>query len=228
MRQKALFRPSQVLEKVRAGGVVVSVKSNLTDPRVVDIIGRCGFDCFWSCMEHVPNSIHVVEEHIRAAKMFDMDTVVRVRRGSYSDLILPFELDPTGIMVPHIMNAADARNVVRWTRFHPIGRRPIDGGNADGAFCGIPVAEYVRMANEQRFIMLQIEDPEPMEEIEDIARVDGFEFLMFGPNDYGHGLGIPGQMDDPRIDKARRRIAEVCRKHHRCHNRQYQSPAGVY
>lgn len=212
MRDKKAFRPSRVLEKVRAGGVVVSVKSNLADPRVVDIIGRCGFDCFWTCMEHVPNSIQIVEEQIRAAKAHDMDTVVRVRRGSYSDLILPLEMDATGIMVPHVMSVDDARQVVRQTRFHPMGRRPLDGGNADGAYCALSTEEYIRLANEQRFVILQIEDPEPMNEIEEIAQIEGVDFLMFGPNDFGHGLGVPGQMDDPRIDQTRRKIAEICRR----------------
>ncbi len=68
----------------------------------------------------------------RAAKVFDVDAIVRVPRGSYSDMIRPLELDAAGIMVPHVMSAEDARQVVRWTRFAPVGLRPLDGGNADG------------------------------------------------------------------------------------------------
>ena len=126
------MRPSRVLNKMRAGGVAVCAKSNLTDPRVVEIIGRAGFDCFWADMEHVPNTIQDVENQVRAAKMHDMDILVRVRRGSYSNMILPLEMDATGVMVPHIMSAADAKQVVYYTRFHPVGRRPWDGGNSDG------------------------------------------------------------------------------------------------
>jgi len=211
--QPMQMRPSRVLKKLRAGQPVTCIKANLADARLAEIAGMVGFDCLWSCMEHVPNDWSVVEKQIWASKVHDMDVAVRVARGSYSDYIRPLEMDASGIIVPHIMSADDAREVVRMTRFGPVGRRPIDGGNADGAFCQIDLAEYLRQANEQRFIILQIEDPEPMEELEAIAAVEGYDMLLFGPGDFSHGLGIPGQMDDPRIAEARRRVAEVAAVH---------------
>jgi len=59
----------------------------------------------WLCNEHVPNDWLNLEHQIRAAKLFDMDTIVRVSKGSYSEYIKPFECDATGIMVPHIASA---------------------------------------------------------------------------------------------------------------------------
>ncbi len=211
--QPMQMRPSRVLKRLRAGQPVTCVKTNLADARLAEIAGIVGFDCLWTCMEHIPNDWSVIEKQIWAAKVHDMDVVVRVARGSYSDYIRPLEMDASGIMVPHIMSAEDAKNVVRMTRFGPVGRRPIDGGNADGAFCQIDLQEYIRQANEQRFIILQIEDPEPMEELDAIAAVEGYDMLLFGPGDFSHGIGVPGQMDDPRIVEARHRIVEVAAAH---------------
>ena len=207
------LRPSRVLDKLRAGEVVLCTKINPTDPRVVEIAARCGFDCVWLDTEHTPTTLHDMENQIRAAKMHDVDTLVRVQRGSYSDLIHPLEMDAAGIMVPHVMSLADAKSVARQTRFHPIGRRPIDGGNSDGAYCMIPTAEYARQANERRFVIVQIEDPEPLDELEQIAQVEGIDMLFFGPNDFAHGIGKTGQSDDPRIEQTRRRIPQVARKY---------------
>jgi len=211
--QPMQMRPSRVLKRLRAGQPVTCVKTNLADARLAEIAGIVGFDCLWTCMEHIPNDWSVIEKQIWAAKVHDMDVVVRVARGSYSDYIRPLEMDASGIMIPHIMSAEDAKNVVRMTRFGPVGRRPIDGGNADGAFCQIDLQEYIRQANEQRFIILQIEDPEPMEELDAIAAVEGYDMLLFGPGDFSHGIGVPGQMDDPRIVEARHRIVEVAAAH---------------
>lgn len=113
-------------------------------------------------------------------------------------------------MVPHIMSLADAKNVVKMTRFHPLGRRPVDGGNADGAYCNIDFVEYLRQANEQRFVAIQIEDPEPLDELEAIASLDGIDIIFFGPGDFSHGIGAPGVWDHPKITETRRRVAEVC------------------
>ena len=207
------MRPSRVLAKMRAGEVATCTKLNLADPRVAEIASLCGFDCIWPDMEHVPNTLHDMENIVRAAKMLDVDTVVRVKRGSYSDLICPLEMDAAGIMVPHIMSAEDARKVAWHTRFHPIGRRAADGGNADGAYCTIPFKSYITQANEQRFVIVQIEDPEALDELDEIARVEGVDMLFFGPGDFSQGIGAPGDMDHPKIGEARRRIAEVARRH---------------
>jgi len=207
------MRPSRILAKMRSGGVANCLKLNLTCPRAAEIAAMCGADCIWLDMEHVPNTLRDVEAQVRAAKVYDVDTVVRVPRGSYSDLIRPLEMDATGIMVPHVMGAEDAGNVARFTRFHPIGRRPIDGGNADGAYCQIPLKEYMCQANEQRFVIIQIEDPEPLEELEEIAQVDGIDMLLFGPGDFSQGIGAPGETDNPKILETRRRIPEVARKY---------------
>jgi 4-hydroxy-2-oxoheptanedioate aldolase len=179
----------------------------------VELAAMCGFDCVWMDMEHVPNTLRDIENGVRAAKMHGADTLVRVARGGYSDLIRPLEMDATGIMVPHVMSAQDARQVARFTRFHPVGRRPLDGGNADGAYCMIPLENYLRQANEQRFVIVQIEDPEPLAELEQIAATPGIDMLFFGPGDFSHGIGAPGAWSDPRMTDARRRIAESARRH---------------
>ena len=131
---KLEMRPSRTLAKLRSGGVAsCCFKLNLADARAAEIAAMAGFDCLWTDREHVPNDLSAVEKIIWAAKAHNADVIVRVPRGSYSDYIRPLELDAAGIMVPHIMSLADAQNVVRMTRFHPVGRRPVDGGNADGA-----------------------------------------------------------------------------------------------
>lgn len=205
------LRPSRVLRKLRAGQPAFCTKTNFGDPRIVEIMGLAGFDCCWLCHEHVPGDWMAMLAQINAAKLHDMDTVVRVGKGSYSDFIRPLEGDATAIMVPHLMSAAEAREVVRTTKFHPLGRRPVDGGNSDGAYCMIPPADYMAQANRERFVVCQIEDPEPMAEIEKIAATPGLDMLFFGPGDYSHALGIPGQYDHPDVVAARRRMADACR-----------------
>lgn len=207
------MRPSKVLAKLRAGETVRSIKVNLADSRVIEIAALAGFDCIWTDMEHVANDWSAIEKQILAAKAYDVDIVVRTARGGYSDLVRPLELDATGIMVPHVMSFADAASVVRQTKFHPLGRRPVDGGNADGAYCLLDFQQYLQEANDQRFTILQIEDPEPLEELEKIAGLPGVDMLFFGPGDFSQGIGAPGKLDHPAVLEARRRVAEVAAAH---------------
>ncbi len=208
-----MLRPNRALEKLRRGELVNCIKVNLADPRVVQLVGLNGFDCAWLDNEHVPNTTRDLEDGIRAAYAHGIDPIVRVKRGSYSDLIHPLEMDAAAIMVPHVMSADDARHIVRTTRFHPLGRRPVDGGNADGAFCLADFQEYMKHANTQKMVIIQIEDVEAMQELDEIAAVEGIDMLFFGPGDFSQSLGCPGRTDDPRLLDARRRVAETAKKH---------------
>ena len=206
------MRKSRVLRQMRNGKVATCVKLNLSDPRNAEIAAMCGFDCVWIDMEHVPNDMSCVENTVRAAKIYDVDVLTRVSKGCYSDIVRPLEGDSTGVMVPHLMSLEEAKQIVYYTKFHPIGRRPVDGGNADGAYCLISGKDYMEQANQERFTVVQIEDPEPMEELEEICKLPGIDMIFFGPADFSQGIGAPNS-NDPRIDEARRLIAKTARKY---------------
>jgi 4-hydroxy-2-oxoheptanedioate aldolase len=205
------LRPSRIQQLLRAGRFPTVLKINLADPRAVEIAGLAGVDAVWLCMEHVPNDWIGLENQVRAARAAGIDALVRVARGSYSDYIRPLEMDAAGIIVPHVASADEARQIVDWVRFHPLGRRAVDGGNSDGQYCLVPVTDYMAHANRERLVVLQIESPEALEEVERICAVPGFDAILFGPGDFSHRIGKPGQIDDPQVVAARRRVAAAAR-----------------
>ncbi len=207
------MRRSRVLHKLRSGETASCFKVNLKDAQVGELAAISGFDCVWVDLEHIGQEWSTIASQVWATKAHDVDLMVRVPRGAYSDYIKPLEMDATGILVPHIMGVEDARKVIHMTRFHPIGRRPIDGGNADGAYTAMEFNDYLTLANRERFIALQIEDPEPLDELEEIAQLEGFDMLFFGPGDFSQGIGAPGQWDHPLLTETRRRVAEVANKY---------------
>ena len=207
------MRKSRVLQKLRNNEITSCFKINLADPRVTEIAAICGFDCLWVDQEHIGQDWSIIASNIWATKSNNTDLLVRVARGSYSDYVRPLELDASGIMVPHIMGVEDARQVIRMTRFHPLGLRPIDGGNADGSYTALDFNSYLEQANSERFIIFQIEDPEPLEELEEIASLEGFDMLFFGPGDFSQGIGAPGDWNHPKLIETRKRVAEVANKH---------------
>ena len=207
------MRKSRVLRQMRNGKVATCVKLNLADTRNAEIAAMCGFDCIWLDMEHVPTNYSYIEDAVRAAKIYDCDTLTRVSKGCYSDLVCPLEGDSTGIMVPHLMSLAEAKQIVYYTKFHPIGRRPIDGGNADGKYCLVDADDYMKQANDQRFVIVQIEDPEPLEELEEICALPGIDMIFFGPADFTQGAGIPNDFGNPKVLETKKLIAKTARKY---------------
>jgi len=203
------MRQSRVLKKLRSGGVVSCLKVNF-GPEATEIVGLNGFDCAWIDREHLADDWSTLQAHIWAAKSHDMDVVVRTTRGCYSNYIKPLELDASGIMIPHVMNLEDAKSIVKMTRFQPIGLRAVDGGNADSLYTMLDPTEYIKQANEERFVILQIEDPEPLEDLEEIAKLEGIDMIFFGPGDFSHAIGDLGNWKNKQLIEARKKIAEVC------------------
>ena len=122
------------------------------------------------------------------------------------------EAGATGIMYPRCDDAVEAREVVRWSKFAPLGQRGIDTANPDNPYCLLPLAEYLPAANEQTFVVVQIEDPHALEHAAAMAAVEGVDVLFFGPGDFSILSGIPGQMDHALIKDAMQRIAAAARQ----------------
>ena len=207
------MRKSRVLRKIRNGETAFSFKLNLGDVRAAEIAAMSGIDCLWTDMEHVPNDYYAIENIVRAAKIYDVDVLTRVKRGSYSDLINPLEADSAGIMIPHLMSLEEAKQVVYYTKFHPIGRRPIDGGNADGNYCLTDGNTYIKQANEERFNVVQIEDPEPLKDLDAICALEGIDMIFFGPADFSQGIGHPNDFAHPKLARVKELVAATARKH---------------
>ncbi len=205
------MRPSRVLRVIREGGVASCLKVISSDPRIVETMAASGADAVWVCTEHTPANYENIENQVRAAKVFDVDLIVRCPRGSYSDHIRGLEADGTAVMVPHIMGLDDARDVVRMTKFPPLGKRACDGGGADGLYTRIAFPDYLKQANDERFVIFQIEDPEPLDELDAIAALPGVDMLFFGPGDYSTTVGIPGQIWDPQIMEVSQKVAKAAR-----------------
>lgn len=207
------MRKSKVIQKLQNGDVALCIKLNLADARAAEIAAMSGFDCIWTDMEHVPNDYSSVENIIRTAKIYNTDVLTRVSKGSYSDYIKPLEIDSAGIMIPHVMSLKEAQEIVYWSKFHPIGRRPLDGGNADADFCRVDLNEYMQFANREKFIAIQIEDPEPLNELEEICALQGIDMIFFGPSDFSQGIGKPNDLLSAEIINTRRLVAKTARKY---------------
>lgn len=206
-------RKSRVLEKLRAGKKVISFKSNFSCPRVAEMVGLTGFDALWICQEHVPTDFSTMENMILAGKAHDLDTIVRVAKGCYSDYIRPLEADAAGIMVPHLMSLEEAEYIAHTVRFAPVGLRPLDGGNADGLYCLLPSRDYIKFCNENRMVIVQIEDPEPLSQLDKICQIPGIDMIFFGPGDFCQAIGDPGNFANPEIARVRRLVVETAHRY---------------
>lgn len=212
-RTTIALRRSKILQNFKVGTPSICAAVNTGSSRAVEIAGLLGYDCMWIDAEHTAADWQEIEHMVTACKMTDMDSFVRISKGHYNNYIKPFELDATGIMVPHVMSAQEARDVVKMTRFPPLGRRAIDTGNADGAYAMLSYEQYIENSNYNKFIILQIEDYEAMDQIDEICSTEGIDGIFFGANDFANSLGLSGQLNHPEVNEARIKTCQLTKQH---------------
>jgi len=206
------MRKSQIKAKLARKEVALCTLLHGVDPSFFELTSMMGFDGIWMDMEHHGYSVETAGTLMRAARVGTADIMVRPAKGEFMRMGRLLELGAQGVMYPRCTNAAEAREVVRWCKFAPLGERGFDGGNPDMPYCTMSIADYVRVANEQSFVIVQLEEPKAVAIADEIAAVEGIDALFFGPADFTVLSGVPGQFDHPSVMKAIETIATAARR----------------
>ena len=150
-------------------------------------------------------------DQLRAARVGTSDILARPAKGEFMRMCRLLEAGAQGIMYPRCESAAEAAEVVRWAKFAPQGERGVDAANADADYCFAPIETYLRTANEETFLVVQIESPKALEHAEEIARVPGVDVLFIGQGDFSVLAGVPYQFDHPLVRGAVERVAAAAK-----------------
>ena len=205
------MRPSKIKAKLKRNEPALVTTIHFTDPSAYELVSLMGFDGLWMDLEHHAASIETANQLMRAARVGTADILARPARGEFMRLGRILEAGAQGIMYPRCADAAEARQVVKWAKFAPLGCRGIDGGNPDMPYCTLPLDGYVKRANDETFLVVQLEDTGAVTNARAIAEVEGVDVLFFGPGDFSVLAGIPGQFNHPLIDEAIRAVAAAAK-----------------
>jgi len=206
------MRRSVIKAKLARNEPVLLTLLHFTDPIVYEMASMMGFDGLWLDYEHHPHGEREVTAMMRAARVGTADILARPAKGEFAKLSRLLEIGAQGIMYPRCDDAAEAAEVVKWGKFYPLGERGIDSSNSDSPFHSLLLPEYIKKANEETFMMIQIEDPRALERADEIAAVEGVDILFLGSADFSILSGIVGDYDNPIITKAFERMAKAAEK----------------
>ena len=206
------MRYSQILKKLRSDLPALVTTIHLSDPCLFELASLMGFDGIWLDLEHHAHSLETAQNLMRATRVGHSDILARPAKGEFMRLGRLLEAGAQGIMYPRCDDAAEAAEVVKWAKFPPLGKRGCDGGNPDMPYCSMPLASYVKQANEETFLVVQLEEQHAVDNAEEIAAVEGVDVIFLGPADFSSLSGFAGQMDHPRLAEATKHIAEAAKR----------------
>lgn len=205
------MRISRIKQKLSRNEPVLITQLHLLDPSVYELTSLMGFDGIWMDLEHHTTSLETATQLMRAARVGSTDILARPANGEFMRIGRMLEAGAQGIMYPRCATAEEAAEVVKWSKFAPLGKRGFDGGNPDMPYCTMPISDYIQQANDNTFITIQLEEQSAVDQAEAIAAIPGVDALMLGPGDFSILEGFPGQFDHPRLQAAIDTIAAAAR-----------------
>ena len=153
-------------------------------PHIVDIVGRLGFDWVLIDCEHGSISLESVELMVMAAEAAGVTPIARPPVNSFESIGQLMDRGVMGVQVPHVNTADQARSAVEAVKYHPIGERGLAAGVRSASYgYGMSMAEYAERSNNETLVCVQLEESEAVENVDEIALVEGVDVLFVGPSD---------------------------------------------
>jgi 2-dehydro-3-deoxyglucarate aldolase len=209
---KAPFR-----ERLRRGERLVGTLLSLPAPELAEIASAAGFDWLFLDMEHGALGPSDVPRLVQAARE-PCACLVRVPERSEMWIKKALDSGAAGIIVPHVNDAAEAAEAVRWAKYPPQGGRSVGFSRAN--LYGARFQENVETANAQTVVVAQVEHIDGVRAIDAILGVAGLDAVFVGPYDLSASLGLPGRIEDEDVRAAIAKVVAACAE--------AKVPAGVF
>lgn len=154
---------------------------------------------------------------IRAAERVGLVPVVRIANVDHKEIQRAADCGAQGLIVPCLRDIKDFQKTVALAKYAPIGQRGFIKGRGTG-FGQLPWAatdtleEYYANSNERLMVIPQCETKEALEQIEEIAAMEGIDGIFIGPFDLSTSMGLPGRFTHPDFLAAKARILKACKK----------------
>ncbi len=201
-----MFQTNRTKQKLLEDKPAYGVLHSLAHPHVAEMIGLAGFDFAAIDGEHGMGSESRNLACLQALAATSANSVLRIPSRDPVAVKRALDLGAEGLLVPDVRTAEEAEKIAAAMFYPPRGTRGFSAGTIRGADYGLKVEEYVASQGEQQLLCLMIESAEGVQNVAEIAAVDGVDVIQVGPFDLSYELGIPGQFDHPDFEAALKRI----------------------
>ena len=201
-------------EKLKKNELCLGV--GLRQSRTVDIgkiMATCDYDWLFIDMEHNSMDIDIASQISVAAQDAGITPIVRVPDFAHHHATRVLDCGAMGIVFPHVDNAKTAKKLVSFCLFPPKGHRSMTGLLPQLDFKQSPISEVASVINDNMLIVIMLESPEAIENVDSIAAVPGVDVILIGTNDLCMEMGIPGDYSNPKIKEAYKKVINACKKY---------------
>jgi 2-keto-3-deoxy-L-rhamnonate aldolase RhmA len=174
------------------------------EPTVVELVGLCGYDFLYLDAEHSGLTTSHVQGVLLAADARGLPVIVNAADQTEPSIRLPQDLGAAGVTVPRFETVEQARELVRYGKYPPVGERGVGPRRASDYW--LRFADYLERANADQMVFGKVESRAGLEAINEISAVEGLDGLWLGLFDLAATMGLMENPNDPTVYDAAHRI----------------------
>ena len=190
---------SELTQTISDRGNLVGTLVSISSPALAESLSATGIDWLFYDLEHSVMSLADVQAMIQAMRPGCL-SMIRVEEPQSVFVKRALDTGCAAIIVPQVNSPQIARAIVQAGKFPPAGSRSVGLGRA--LSYGVTLGQGVKQENERTALIVQIEHRDAVAEVDEIANIDGVDALFVGPYDLSGSFGVPGQLDDARVQEA--------------------------
>jgi 4-hydroxy-2-oxoheptanedioate aldolase len=195
---------------IRSGKTPIGAWLTSAAPSTAEALGCVGFDFLVVDMEHTPIDTPQMIGILQAIAGTPAQAVVR---PPWNDMVMvkrAMDAGAQSLLFPFVQNADEARRAVASTRYPPDGVRGVAGTHRGSRYGTIP--DYLKRANEEVCVIVQVETPSAFDSLESIAAVPGVDSIFIGPGDLSASMGFIGDIGNAAVQDKLRAGAQACKR----------------
>lgn len=182
---------------ILSGQQQIGLWTTLPNAYTTEILCDAGFDWLLLDTEHSPSDLRTVTSQLQAGERGSASLIVRPAKNDSVLIKQYLDAGAQTLLLPMVNSAEEARAAVAATRYPPEGIRGVAGMTRASRFGRI--AGYPTIAAQEICVLVQVESQQALDEIENIAAVDGVDGIFIGPADLAASLGFAGQLQNETV-----------------------------
>lgn len=203
-------------EKAMAGKPVIGTFCGIGHPVITEILSGVGFDWLLLDSEHANLGLETMQVMMQAMSGTTCTPMVRPQWNDMVTIKRILDIGAHGLLIPWLNTKEEAESAVSACTYPPEGVRgcgPLRAARFD--------PDYLQTANDELFIIAQVETPQAIDNLDDILSVKGIDACYIGPQDLAMNLGLGRpDWDNPKYLECFDRVLEIAKKHGK--------PAGMF
>jgi 4-hydroxy-2-oxoheptanedioate aldolase len=202
------IRTNHFKHAIKGGRLQLGLWSGLSNNITVEVLANAGFDWLLLDTEHSPNELPMVHSQLQAIAQGKAHPIVRPPWNDAVVIKRYLDIGVQTLLIPFVQDAEEARSAVAATRYPPRGVRGYSAAARASDYGRIK--DYPALCEDELCVILQVETPHALANIEAIADVNGVDGIFIGPGDLAASMGHIGKPFHPEvvaaIEDALRRI----------------------